>query len=92
VAGAHHPFSSADCLLALLGPPEAVAAYLGFARIETQAILRDHSTSCSPFGLIFMQFAEMMSKLKEASACWRAASLPAQAVSVQPPENLPWLT
>jgi hypothetical protein len=23
-------------------PPEAVAAYLGFARIETQAILRDH--------------------------------------------------
>jgi hypothetical protein len=23
-------------------PPESVAAYLGFARIETQAILRDH--------------------------------------------------
>jgi hypothetical protein len=40
---ADHDFKEAAAFAGVIcSSPEAVAAYLGFARIETQAILRDH--------------------------------------------------
>ena len=40
---ADHDFKEAAAFAGVICSfPEAVAAYLGFARIETQAILRDH--------------------------------------------------